>query len=596
MNLKIKVYRTDIGVILELTSQLKKITWQSSLTDVCRTLEFTYAYGIYDSKLPQNLVNSGDIVYFYINGDEVFRGELIQKTINAKENEINVFSIDYAYYFKKSKIYKNFDQILAQDAVIEISKDLEIEVGDITKSDIPVTRLFPGISAYECIMQIYTELYKKTGVGYYMHMEKNKLNVTEVDYEVADIVLTGNTNPLNQKANGNIIDLQLSDTMANMINKVQIVNETAEIIETLEYGDTNRYGVLQEIYKQSDIGEDEDKERASRLLHGIDNILSIDCVGNISFKSGKSVRVIYPKISFLNDIYMYITSDSHVWNFKDNTYITSLELTDSRKMDEKYYTTSEDDVVKPVQLGDLTAGDYSYCTTEEQKKILSLAYSQLGVPYVWGGSEWNKGMDCSGFTQQVYNKAGYSLSRTTYTQVNEGKQVSRDDLEPGDLVFPKADLGHVGIYIGGGKVIEEPRTGDVCKITTTFGFYTARRILTTRTPISKTSNSSWTSGSKQNFQVTFYTNYDAGVIGVCADGTIPKFGTIAGSKTWLYGTKFKFEGIDWKDTGYSDVTFEMHDRGGNEFLNPQRIDIWIPGRPDIAEKLGRQNVTGYIVK
>ncbi|MBE6051935.1 MAG: NlpC/P60 family protein [Clostridium sp.] len=68
------------------------------------------------------------------------------------------------------------------------------------------------------------------------------------------------------------------------------------------------------------------------------------------------------------------------------------------------------------------------------------------------------------------------LIRTTYTQINQGTAVySQDDLKPGDLVFPHT--GHVGIYLGNGKMIHAPQTGDVVKISNVYKFYTGRRIL-----------------------------------------------------------------------------------------------------------------------
>lgn len=100
--------------------------------------------------------------------------------------------------------------------------------------------------------------------------------------------------------------------------------------------------------------------------------------------------------------------------------------------------------------------------------IIDMAESFLGTPYIWGGTT-PKGFDCSGFVQYVYNKNGYSITRTTYTQwANDGVRVSRSDLRPGDLVYfgYGNSPSHVGLYIGNGKMIHSPRTGDVIKYST----------------------------------------------------------------------------------------------------------------------------------
>lgn len=107
--------------------------------------------------------------------------------------------------------------------------------------------------------------------------------------------------------------------------------------------------------------------------------------------------------------------------------------------------------------------------------ILNEAYKHLGKDYVWGATGIQT-FDCSGFTQYVYNHAaGIEISRTTYTQINKGQEVSEDELEPGDLVFPHT--GHVGIYVGNGQMIHAPHTGDVIKVGPLYEFYEARRIL-----------------------------------------------------------------------------------------------------------------------
>jgi peptidoglycan DL-endopeptidase CwlO len=91
-----------------------------------------------------------------------------------------------------------------------------------------------------------------------------------------------------------------------------------------------------------------------------------------------------------------------------------------------------------------------------------IAMQYLGVPYVWGGAS-PSGFDCSGFVMYVFAQVGVSLPHHAASQFNYGVSVSRDELQPGDLVFFDG-LGHVGIYIGGGQFIHAPHTGDVVKI------------------------------------------------------------------------------------------------------------------------------------
>jgi len=96
-----------------------------------------------------------------------------------------------------------------------------------------------------------------------------------------------------------------------------------------------------------------------------------------------------------------------------------------------------------------------------------IALQYLGIPYVWGGSSPSTGFDCSGFIMYVFAQIGVSLPHHAASQFAYGTPVSREQLEPGDLVFFDG-LGHAGIYIGGGQFVHAPHTGDVVKISSLY--------------------------------------------------------------------------------------------------------------------------------
>lgn len=114
------------------------------------------------------------------------------------------------------------------------------------------------------------------------------------------------------------------------------------------------------------------------------------------------------------------------------------------------------------------------------KSLVLESYDYLNIPYVWGATGPTS-FDCSGFTSYLYLKYGYNIGRTTYDQINVGKEVPLSDLKEGDLVFfgNKTAPHHVGIYIGDDKYIHAPQTGDVIKISSgaSSKSCTARRIV-----------------------------------------------------------------------------------------------------------------------
>ena len=101
--------------------------------------------------------------------------------------------------------------------------------------------------------------------------------------------------------------------------------------------------------------------------------------------------------------------------------------------------------------------------------IVAAAYSQLGVPYVWGGSTPGRGLDCSGLTQYCYRQAGIAISHYTESQYSELTHIPLSQAQPGDILYKP---GHVAIYIGENKYIHEPHTGAVCCIGTGINYFT----------------------------------------------------------------------------------------------------------------------------
>lgn len=92
------------------------------------------------------------------------------------------------------------------------------------------------------------------------------------------------------------------------------------------------------------------------------------------------------------------------------------------------------------------------------RAAIAAGYSKLGTPYQWGGSGPGS-FDCSGFTSYAWRAAGVNLPHSSRAQYASTKRVSRDDLQPGDLVFFGSPIHHVGMYIGGGNMLDASTYG-----------------------------------------------------------------------------------------------------------------------------------------
>ena len=146
------------------------------------------------------------------------------------------------------------------------------------------------------------------------------------------------------------------------------------------------------------------------------------------------------------------SSDKMAEGLKEAGWATSSVYVDSLKSAMDTYNLRRFD---SMSVEDLESGALS------ADAIIAAAYSQLGVPYVWGGTTPGVGLDCSGLTQYCYGQAGIIIPRNSEDQAAFGRKVPVSDATPGDILWRP---GHVAIYIGDDRYIHEPHSGAACTI------------------------------------------------------------------------------------------------------------------------------------
>jgi cell wall-associated NlpC family hydrolase len=141
------------------------------------------------------------------------------------------------------------------------------------------------------------------------------------------------------------------------------------------------------------------------------------------------------------------------------------KLESQRKKVTAAYEKVRGTIVKrdPTQLAKLPV-----IGTGKAAQALRYAMSKLGSPYVWGAAGPST-FDCSGLTMWAYKQVGINLPHYTGSQWNAGTHVPESQMQPGDLIFFYSDLHHMGMYVGGGKMIHAPHTGDVVRIASLSG-------------------------------------------------------------------------------------------------------------------------------
>ncbi|WP_345425273.1 C40 family peptidase [Actinomycetospora chlora] len=116
-----------------------------------------------------------------------------------------------------------------------------------------------------------------------------------------------------------------------------------------------------------------------------------------------------------------------------------------------------------LRRGGTTAWPTNIPGTGVAMDALRTALTQQGKPYVWGATGPST-YDCSGLVQWAYRQVGVGLPRVSRQQALIGVPVEPKDARPGDLLFFNSPVTHVGIYVGGGKFLEAPQSGDVVKV------------------------------------------------------------------------------------------------------------------------------------
>ena len=156
-------------------------------------------------------------------------------------------------------------------------------------------------------------------------------------------------------------------------------------------------------------------------------------------------------------------------------------------------TSSTDGTAFASALADASSvsGDGTTSDTSAGQAVVTEAKKYLGVPYVWGGTDPTKGLDCSGLVQLVYKKLGIDLPRVSYEQARAGTAVpSLDQAKPGDILAFGSPVHHVAIYIGDHKMIEAPRPGKDVRVSDVYETPTAIRRVLPGSAVSTTGTSS----------------------------------------------------------------------------------------------------------
>jgi GH24 family phage-related lysozyme (muramidase)/cell wall-associated NlpC family hydrolase len=491
-DLKLKIIKWDNSLNrYYLEDYCTSIKLSNSFSQIAAQLNFTIPYATLSSSLLAINVEMGDMIILTYKDNQIFAGAVIDTNLKGKAETLTVTCYDYTWWIVKSNITRNFNNISVRNALEDIYKSIgatyqiDDELGD-NGNIVIKSHLVKNKQISKVLYAIYSEVTKATkvkgsGVYYYMHTEGDgaTITITEADKYFSGITIQAPTSLKN--ADGNLIDYEIDESMANMITRIEFNKTTGEVHSEIGQGgtislpdtDMHRYGVIQDTIEIAD----DDSNATKALAEGNKKLsdqgkpseeLTVTCFGDIGYKVAHGVMVKIPNTNYY-DRFMYIVSSDWTWN-NDGTFISKLTLSPSKNQNLEDWTSIEEKQEDSTDSSSSSGG-----SSDLVNRIIAELKKYLGMAYVYGGqSPAAGGMDCSGYISYVYNQFSSELEipttdgkfyPPTEMMMNQGEDVTSDfpdNLKECDIVFPHS--GHVQAYIGNGNVIHSPQSGDVIKI------------------------------------------------------------------------------------------------------------------------------------
>ena len=470
MAIKLEVIKQSDKEIqsIDITQLIGSIRWSGDIQEASRSLEFDMVVSPYDKNIPKVDVKCGDVVKFYENNKELFRGYVLNRKRSYNSTKMSFECLDRGFYLINNEGVYNFKNKSPEEITKQICNNFGIATGDIVSTGYKFDKKFIGTNLDEIIMTFYTLASTKNNKKYMVLFKEDKLNVIEKGVKVLDVMFQ----------NGyNIIDSQFSEDIKDIKTKVTVIDDDGKVVHTkVDDNLVKLYGSFQKVIKKEE-GKDY-KEHANQNIKDITQKAEIKGFGDTSCVTGYGVHVKdgYTGLTGL----FYIDQDKHTW--ENGTYTIELTLNFKNIMNEVEAGENEDDENSKSSTSSSSSSSSS-SSNSKVEKVISTAKSKLGCKYVWGAQGPNT-FDCSGLMVYCFkNAAGINLPRTSKEQSNYGTKVSKSNLQTGDLVFFNTSgkgVSHVGLYIGDGNMLHSPRSGDVVKIVSINTSYYNSRFVTGR--------------------------------------------------------------------------------------------------------------------
>lgn len=301
-----------------ITDVVSSVTTRGEYRSCCRTLDFGFIKSHIDKNTHKVGISTGDNIALVENDVSLFHGIAWGKDKSTDSNEIDISCKDFGIYLLKNRGSYKFKNMTPEAITKKVCADFGIKVGVIAATGKPISRNFLGTTLYDIIMTSYTVANDKK---YMCIFEGDKLNVIEKGLVACKPIESGI----------NLLSLNVSETLENMVNAVKVYNKDDKLIKTFKNeNDIKLYGLMSEYIKVQDSKENYTL-KAKKMLNGLEQKITVTNFGDATYQTGKTVIVTEPSTGIKGKF--YIDADEHNW--KNSIYTNKLTLNFQNLMDEK---------------------------------------------------------------------------------------------------------------------------------------------------------------------------------------------------------------------------------------------------------------------
>lgn len=376
----------------DISGLFSSATWSGSKSDVARKLELSI---VSDDNyyMPEFEVKMHDMVQFFVDGVEIFRGYVMDVDRSLTDKNITYTCYDAGIFLSKSKGKYKFTNVSPAQVVQTVCADFDIPVAEV-EDGVNYTRIHDNDSIYDIIMTGYTLTSQSNGKQYYLRFDLGALSVLEKGKIVYEYMLT---------ADRDITEASFQSSSLNAVNRVKAYNSDGTEAGVFSLDSEYDFpGVLQAVYKAENGSSV--SGGAEALLQDVELSASIEGFGVLECTSGKAVVVSEPTTGL--DGLFYIDSDTHT--FQNGFHTMNLDSAFENVMDQVLAGN-----VEQVQTSS-AYGSSSGLTVQERvwNFLRAQGFSAAATAAIMGNIQQESGFDPT--IEEIGNAVGFGLCQWSY--------------------------------------------------------------------------------------------------------------------------------------------------------------------------------------